>query len=198
MKGSVICGEDLGARKWCALVCCHSHQGAEGGRHWLSEHGAVLDVASKSQGRLHPPTQGQDKVQKTRNLPNLHPRFNPSQLVKLHLIGSAGGGWKREMNDLAEESMSDPTGHFKTLALRAVDLPVSLYRSLPEVKLPPVVRKLLLISVVGAASLAILTHQLKRKRGKKKQEEETEKEQSPWEQELFIPEFSRTAASEKG
>ncbi|XP_059504104.1 mitoguardin 1 isoform X2 [Stegostoma tigrinum] len=102
------------------------------------------------------------------------------------------------MSDLAEESMSDPTGHFKKLAVRAVDHPVSLYHSLPEIKLSPLVRKLLLISVVGAASLAILAHQLKRKRGKKKQEEETEKEQLPWEQELFIPEFSRTAASEKG
>ncbi|XP_078416836.1 mitoguardin 1 isoform X2 [Cetorhinus maximus] len=65
-----------------------------------------------------------------------------------------------------------------------------------KVKLSPLVRKLLLISVVGAASLAILAHQLKRKRGRKQKEKE--KEQLPWEQELFVPEFSRTAASEKG
>ncbi|XP_067892781.1 mitoguardin 1 [Heterodontus francisci] len=98
------------------------------------------------------------------------------------------------MQDPSQETINDPRSVLKNLALRAVDLPVSLYNSLPEVKLPPLVRKLLVISVVGAASLAILAHQLKRKRGKKQQKEQ---EQLPWEQELFVPEFSRTAASEK-
>ncbi|XP_078075092.1 mitoguardin 1 isoform X1 [Mustelus asterias] len=102
------------------------------------------------------------------------------------------------MQDLPEDPIKDPAAarQLKNLALRALDLPVSLYNTLPEVKLPPLLRKLLLISVVGAASLAILAHQLKRKRGKKQKEKE--KEQLPWEQELFVPEFSRTAASEKG
>ncbi|GCB81643.1 hypothetical protein scyTo_0022210, partial [Scyliorhinus torazame] len=113
-------------------------------------------------------------------------------------VGWLKGGWKiDDMQDLAEDPIKDPARHLKNLALRAVDLPVSLYHFLPEVKLSPLLRKLLLISVVGAASLAILAHQLKRKRGKKQKEKEKEQEQLPWEQELFVPEFSRTAASEK-
>ncbi|XP_067845959.1 mitoguardin 1 [Heptranchias perlo] len=100
------------------------------------------------------------------------------------------------MQDLSEETIKDPRSALKNLALRAVGLPVSLYNSLPEVKLSPLLKKLFLISVVGAASFAVLAHQLKRKRVKKKKQKE--KEQLPWEQELFVPEFSRAAASEKG
>ncbi|XP_051868775.1 mitoguardin 1 isoform X2 [Pristis pectinata] len=113
------------------------------------------------------------------------------------------GGWKLEdMQDLPKETINDAQHTLRDLALRAADLPLYLYNSLPEVKLSPLVRKLFLISVVGATSFAILAHQLKRKRGKKQQQDEQEEEvmkvQMPWEQELFIPEFSRTAASEKG
>lgn len=108
------------------------------------------------------------------------------------------------MQDLSKETINNGRHTLRDLARRAFDVPLNFYNSLPEVKLSPLVRKLFLISVVGATSFAILAHQLKRKRGKKKQEDEEEdvqevvKLQMPWEQELFIPDFSRTAASEKG
>uniref|UniRef100_V9KEE2 Mitoguardin 1 n=1 Tax=Callorhinchus milii TaxID=7868 RepID=V9KEE2_CALMI len=92
------------------------------------------------------------------------------------------------MEEISEETIKDSQSSLKTVVLRVVDLPASLYNSLLEVKLSSGVKKLFLISVLGAASFVFLAHQLKRRRGKKK---------SPWEQELFIPEFSRTSASEK-
>ncbi|XP_059839769.1 mitoguardin 1 isoform X7 [Hypanus sabinus] len=124
-------------------------------------------------------------------------------MLKALICWLTGGGWKLEgMQDLPKETINDAQHTLRDLALRAADLPLYLYNSLPEVKLSPFVRKLILISVVGATSFAILAHQLKRKRRKRKQEEEEEEEivkvQMPWEQELFIPQFSRTAASEKG
>ncbi|XP_072918680.1 mitoguardin 1 isoform X2 [Hemitrygon akajei] len=125
-------------------------------------------------------------------------------MLKALICWLTGGGWNLEgMQDLPKETINDAQHTLRDLALRAADLPLYLYNSLPEVKLSPFVRKLILISVVGATSFAILAHQLKRKRRKRKQEEEEEEEeivkvQMPWEQELFIPEFSRTAASEKG
>ncbi|XP_078264213.1 mitoguardin 1-like [Rhinoraja longicauda] len=107
------------------------------------------------------------------------------------------------MQDLSRETVNDGRHTLRELARRALDVSLNLYNSLPEVKLSPLVRKLFLISVVGATSFAILAHQLKRKRGKKQEDEEEEvqevvKLRLPWEQELFIPDFSRMAASEKG
>ncbi|XP_005998986.1 mitoguardin 1 isoform X1 [Latimeria chalumnae] len=91
---------------------------------------------------------------------------------------------------MSEETISDSQSSLKAVALRVVDLPLSLYNSFSQGKLSPGIKKLIVVTAFSAVSVIFLARHFKRRRGKKKQ--------SPWDQELFVPEFTRTAASEKG
>ncbi|MBN3313291.1 MIGA1 protein, partial [Atractosteus spatula] len=80
----------------------------------------------------------------------------------------------------------------KTVALRVVELPLSLYSSLPQVRCSPGAKKLFAVAAFGAVSLIFLARHFKRRKGKTKKTP-----QPPWGQESFVPGFLTTAPSEK-
>ncbi|XP_036410699.1 mitoguardin 1 [Megalops cyprinoides] len=92
------------------------------------------------------------------------------------------------MATMAEDTVSSSQSSFKALALRVVDLPLSVYNSLGQVKVSTSTKKLFAITAFSAVSLLFLARHFKRRKGKKKA-------QSPWEPENF--EFLTTAPSEK-
>ncbi|XP_066548687.1 mitoguardin 1 [Amia ocellicauda] len=93
---------------------------------------------------------------------------------------------------MTEDTLNNSPSPLRAVALRVVDLPLSLYNSLPQVKFSPSVKKLFAVTAFGAVSLIFLARHFKRRKGKTKN-----KTQSPWEQENYVPEFLTTAASER-
>ncbi|XP_033884968.1 mitoguardin 1 [Acipenser ruthenus] len=93
---------------------------------------------------------------------------------------------------MTEDTLSNSQASFQALTLRVLDLPLSLYNSLPQVKFTPSVKKLFAVTAFSAVSLIFLARHFKRRKGKT-----NKNATSPWEQEQFVPEFLRTAPSEK-
>lgn len=93
---------------------------------------------------------------------------------------------------MTEDTLSNSQASFQALTLRVLGLPLSLYNSLPQVKFTPSVKKLFAVTAFSAVSLIFLARHFKRRKGKT-----NKNATSPWEQEQFVPEFLRTAASEK-
>lgn len=93
---------------------------------------------------------------------------------------------------MTEDTLSNSQASFQALTLRVLGLPLSLYNSLPQVKFTPSVKKLFAVTAFSAVSLIFLARHFKRRKGKT-----NKNATSPWEQEQFVPEFLRTAPSEK-
>ncbi|KAK1164125.1 mitoguardin 1 [Acipenser oxyrinchus oxyrinchus] len=93
---------------------------------------------------------------------------------------------------MTEDTLSNSQASFQAVTLRVLDLPLSLYNSLPQVKFTPSVKKLFAVTAFSAVSLIFLARHFKRRKGKT-----NKNATSPWEQEQFVPEFLRTAPSEK-
>ncbi|KAK6484615.1 mitoguardin 1 [Huso huso] len=93
---------------------------------------------------------------------------------------------------MTEDTLSNSQASFQTLTLCVLGLPLSLYNSLPQIKFTPSVKKLFAVTALSAVSLIFLARHFKRRKGKT-----NKNATSPWEQEQFVPEFLRTAPSEK-
>lgn len=92
---------------------------------------------------------------------------------------------------MSDDAVCEAQSSLKVAVVRAWDLPLSWYHSASQVKLSPVLKKLLVATTVSAVSLVFLAHLFKRRRGKKKKV-------SAWEPELLLLEGVRAAAWEKG
>ncbi|XP_051555423.1 mitoguardin 1-like isoform X2 [Myxocyprinus asiaticus] len=79
---------------------------------------------------------------------------------------------------MTEDVLRSSHTSMKVVALRFVDLPLSVYYSLPQVSLSAGTKKLFAASAFGAVSLVFLTRHFRRRKGKKKVN-------SPLEQEKF-------------
>uniref|UniRef100_A0ABM5G8F1 Mitoguardin 1 isoform X2 n=1 Tax=Pogona vitticeps TaxID=103695 RepID=A0ABM5G8F1_9SAUR len=92
---------------------------------------------------------------------------------------------------MSEDAASETPFSLKTVALRVFDFPLSWYYSLIKVKISPGLKKLFVVTAVGAISVLFLAHQFKRKRGKKS------RKLSPWEPSHLVLDHMKTSASEK-
>ncbi|XP_078249135.1 mitoguardin 1 isoform X3 [Pogona vitticeps] len=92
---------------------------------------------------------------------------------------------------MSEDAASETPLSLKTVALRVFDFPLSWYYSLIKVKISPGLKKLFVVTAVGAISVLFLAHQFKRKRGKKS------RKLSPWEPSHLVLDHMKTSASEK-
>ncbi|KAG5847585.1 hypothetical protein ANANG_G00127750 [Anguilla anguilla] len=97
-----------------------------------------------------------------------------------------GGLW--EMAAMTEDTLGNPQSSFKAVALRVVDLPLSVYNSFSQVRFSTSTKKLFAVTAFSAISLLFLARHFKRRKGKKKA-------QSPWEPENY--EFLTTGPAEK-
>nr|XP_034978196.1 mitoguardin 1 isoform X1 [Zootoca vivipara]XP_034978197.1 mitoguardin 1 isoform X1 [Zootoca vivipara]XP_034978198.1 mitoguardin 1 isoform X1 [Zootoca vivipara]XP_034978199.1 mitoguardin 1 isoform X1 [Zootoca vivipara]XP_034978200.1 mitoguardin 1 isoform X1 [Zootoca vivipara]XP_034978201.1 mitoguardin 1 isoform X1 [Zootoca vivipara]XP_034978202.1 mitoguardin 1 isoform X1 [Zootoca vivipara] len=93
---------------------------------------------------------------------------------------------------MSEDAASETRLSLKTAAIRVFDLPLSWYSFLTQVKVSPGLKKLFVITAVGAVSVLFLAHHFKRKRGKKT------RNVSPWEPGHVVLDYIKTPASEKG
>lgn len=89
---------------------------------------------------------------------------------------------------MTEDTLGNSQSSFKAVALRVVDLPLSVYNSLSQVSFSSSTKKLFAVTAFSAISLLFLAHRFKRRKGKKKA-------QSPWELENY--EFLTTGPVEK-
>ncbi|KAI1883279.1 hypothetical protein AGOR_G00243570 [Albula goreensis] len=92
------------------------------------------------------------------------------------------------MATMTEDTIANPQSSFKAVALRVVDLPLSVYSSVSQVRFSASTKKLFAITAFSAVSLLFLARHFKRRKGRKKA-------QSPWEPENF--EFLTTEPAEK-
>uniref|UniRef100_A0A3B3SA56 Mitoguardin 1 n=1 Tax=Paramormyrops kingsleyae TaxID=1676925 RepID=A0A3B3SA56_9TELE len=92
------------------------------------------------------------------------------------------------MATMTENSVGSSQSSFKAVTLRVVDLPLSVYHSISQVRLSAGTKKLLAISAFSAISLLFLARHLRRRKPKNKV-------QSPWEQRHF--DFLTTEPPEK-
>ncbi|XP_061097293.1 mitoguardin 1 [Conger conger] len=82
------------------------------------------------------------------------------------------------MATMTEDTLGDPQSSFKAVALRVVDLPLSVYNSFSQVSLSHSTKKLFAVTAFSAVSLLFLARHFRRRKGKKKA-------QSPWEPEHY-------------
>ncbi|KAL4608277.1 mitoguardin-1 [Arapaima gigas] len=81
-------------------------------------------------------------------------------------------------SNMADDTIGGSHSSFKTVALRVVDLPLSVYSSFSQVKLSASTKKLFAVTAFGTVSLLFLARHFRRRKGRKKA-------QSPWEQTNF-------------
>lgn len=93
---------------------------------------------------------------------------------------------------MSEETVRESQFSLKTAALRVLDVPVSWYCSLSQIKFSPVAKRLFVVTAVSAISVIFFAHHFKRRRGKKKEKI------LPWEPEHLLLEHTKRAASDKG
>ncbi|XP_043941796.1 mitoguardin 1 isoform X2 [Protopterus annectens] len=91
---------------------------------------------------------------------------------------------------MSGDTVGDSQSSLKAVAVRVLDLPLSWYTGLPEIKFSPAVKKLLVVTALSTVSILFLAHLFQRRRGKKKKV-------LPWEEERFVPEFTQALASGK-
>ncbi|MCJ8731978.1 hypothetical protein PDJAM_G00206100 [Pangasius djambal] len=86
-------------------------------------------------------------------------------------LGRAGAkGCRRwcEYGTMAEDVLRDSSLSLKTAVLRAAELPLSVFSSLPQVSLSSGTKKLVAVAAFGAVSVLFLARRFRRRKGKKK------------------------------